>query len=264
MNGFNIRMLNGLGVVASKKRNIKPGNEFNQYFPKPTYIDPLYMANGANEDTIDRLIPKMVEQYGSDTERIAIVLKQKTLEATCRSIWTFLYDHVQYHLDSPMEEQVRRPARTWADRKNGVDCDCYTMFISSVLCNLRIPHYLRMASYKPLRGFQHIYVVVPKKWGADMNKKENYWTIDPVMDAFNAEKGYLKRHDKGMIPAQGLNHGLDGFPIRTLNGFLGRSDLVYPDVYYNPVMDTWALKGLDGGYYIEGDPLRRFVEPLDP
>lgn len=264
MNGFQIRMLNGLGVTASKQRNIKPGNEFDQYFPKPEYTDPLYMQNGANEDTIDRLIPRMVTQYGSDTERIATVLKQKTLEATCRAIWVFLYDHVQYHLDSPMEEQVRRPARTWADRTRGVDCDCYTMFISSVLCNLRVPHYLRMASYRPLRGYQHIYVVVPKKWGADMSKAENYWTIDPVMDAFNAEKPYIKRHDKSMIPAKGLDHGLAGFPIRTLNGgFSGRSDLVYPDVYFNPSLDTWALKGLDGGFYIQGDPLRRHVEPLD-
>lgn len=263
-NGFNIRMLNGLGVTASKQRNIKPGKEFDQYFPKPNYTDPLYMQNGGNEDTIDRLIPRMVEQYGNDTERIALVLKQKTLEATCRSIWTFLYDHVQYHLDSPMEEQVRRPARTWADRTRGVDCDCYTMFISSVLCNLRVPHYLRMAAYRPMRGFQHIYVVVPKKWGADVSKKDNYWTIDPVMDAFNAEKPFIQRHDKAMVPAKGLNHGLDGFPIRTLNGgFAGRSDLVYPDVYYNPVLDTWALKGLDGGYYIEGDAYRRHVEPLD-
>jgi len=264
MNGFPIRMLNGVGVVATRKRNIKPGKEFDKYFPAPTYADPLYMGDGQNEDTIDRLIPRMVEQYGSDTERIALVLKQKTLEATCRAIWTFLYDHVQYHLDNPMEEQVRRPARTWADRTRGVDCDCYTMFISSVLCNLRVPHYLRMAAYRPGRGFQHIYVVVPKRWGMDMNTSGSYYTIDPVMEMFDGEKPFIQKHDKAMVPAKGLDHGLSGFPIRMLNGgFAGRSDLVYTDVYFNPVMDTWALKGLDGGYYIEGDPTRRYVDPLN-
>lgn len=263
--GFQVRMLNGVGVVATSKRNIKPGFEFENYFPRPGFTDPVMTQDGSNEMTIDRFIPKIVRLYLGDTEKIAVVLKQSTLEGTLKSLFDFIYTHIQYKMDSPYEEQIRRPARSWADRHSGVDCDCYTVFISSVLTNLRIPHYLRMTAYKNQRGYQHIYVVVPKKGGANMNNSSEYFTVDPVMDSFNTEKPFIKKRDK-LMDIAGI--GLNGFPIRMLNGnnnivFANRTDLVEQDVYYSPVLDTWALKGLDGGYYIEGDYNRRFIEPLN-
>lgn len=261
VSGFPIRMLNGVGVVASRKRNIKPGNEFNAYFPKPEYSDPLFTPNGENETTIDRYIPEMVNRYKSDTSNIANVLKQTTLETTLKSLFDFIYNYIQYKQDSPFEEQIRRPARTWADRKSGVDCDCYTVFISSVLTNLNIPHFLRMAAYNSNRGFQHIYVVVPKKETSNVNEPGQYFTVDPVMDAFNAEKPYLFKKDKAMTTIKGLN----GFPIRMLNGavsFASREPLVYADIYYHPGLDTWSFKGVDGGYYLNGNFNQRFVMPL--
>jgi hypothetical protein len=57
--------------------------------------------------------------------------------------------------------------------------------------------------------------------------------------------------------------GLNGFSARSLNGaFQSKSNLVYNDVYYLPLMGTWALKGIDGGYYIRGNKNRRYVEPM--
>jgi hypothetical protein len=259
--GFPIRMLNGVGVVATSKRSIKPGNEFNSYFPKPQFSDPLFTPNGENEMTIDRYIPEIVARYNSDTANIANVLKQSSLEATLKALFEFIYKHIQYKLDAPHEEQIRRPARTWFDRKTGVDCDCYTVFISSILTNLNIPHYLRMAAYNPSRGYQHIYVVVPKIVNSNVSDRNQYYTVDPVMDAFNAEKPFLNKKDKAMSFA--LSKGLNGFPIRMLNGdFSSRQPVVYKDIYFHPGLDTWSLKGVDGGYYLEGDYNRRFIEPL--
>lgn len=262
-----IRMLNGVGVVASTKRKIKSGFEFENYFPTPGYDDPLMTSNGTNDMTIDRFIPQIVKQYSDDTSKIAQVLKQTNLENTLKAVFEFIYKHIQYKMDSPFEEQIRRPARSWADRQSGVDCDCYTVFISSVLTNLRIPHYLRMTAYNKNRGFQHIYVVVPKTIGASMDKKANYFTVDPVLDSFDAEKPFMRKKDRFMNVGSGFGTGLAGFPIRMLNGddypFDSRTNIVSQDVYYSPTLDTWALKGLDGGFYIEGDTNRRFVEPLN-
>ncbi len=259
---FPIRMLNGVGVVASRKRNIDLTNRFDSYFPKPDYSDPLLVVNGNNEMTIDKFIPKMVREFLADTEKIAEHLKQDNIEKTCRAIFDFVYNNIQYTPDSPHEEQIRRPARTWADRKSGVDCDCYATFISSILFNLRIPHFLRMAAYNPARGFQHIYVIVPKD---PNNLKGGYWTIDPVLDRFNDEKRpTVKVHDKLMQPIGALSVGVNGFPIRMLNGGLDlRSPLVYGEVLYSPTLGTWGLQGIDGGIYIEGDYNRRYVEPLN-
>lgn len=256
-------MLNGLGLTATKPRNIRPGLEYDALFPKPERTDPYLTHSGTNEQTLQSFIPQVVKRYHADTSQLAVMLKRERLQDTLKAVWEFVYNHIQYKPDSPFEEQIRRPARTWADRKTGVDCDCYTVFISSILTNLHIPHSLRMTAYDKRRGYQHVYVVVPKRAGANMAKRSDYWTIDPVMDAFDAEKPYLYRQDRVMLdwPATG---GLNGIPIRALNGeapFAKRSRLVYPRVYYNPTLRTWAMKGVDGAYYIKANPNMRYVEP---
>ena len=255
-----ISLLNGVGMVASRARTLRPGLEYNGYFPTPNYTNPVLSVSAENEDTLERYIPEVVHRYKSDTERISLVLKQRTLEETCKAIWHFVYNHIQYKLDEPHEEQIRRPARTWADRQSGVDCDCYTVFISTILLNLGIRHSIRMTAYNKNRGFQHVYIVVPKSPKSDLSKRSEYVVLDCVMDAYNTEKPFSQKKEKMMGAAGALN----GFPLRMLDGtgFNSRSNLVYDSVYYSPNMGTWALKGIDGGYYIRGDKRLRYVEPL--
>lgn len=262
LHGFPVRSLNGgVGMVASRARTLKPGFEFDAYFPKPTYENPYLSKNAENEDTLEKFIPEMARQYQSDTKRIAVVLKQPNLLQQCKTIWDFGFNHIQYKLDDPHEEQIRRPARTWADRTSGVDCDCYSVFISTILLNLGIRHYIRMTAYNTQRGFQHVYVIVPKTPTSNLEKRSDYIVIDCVMDAFDSEKPFIYKKDKEMTPANSA--GLNGFSARSLNGaFQSKSNLVYNDVYYLPLMGTWALKGIDGGYYIRGNKNQRYVEPL--
>ena len=264
-----VRMLDGvgtLGVVASKKRTLKPGTQYDAYFPKPSYSDPLLTPQGENIDTIATFIPRIVRDTLADTKRIAVVLKGASIADTCAKIFAFVYDHIQYELDSPHEEQIRRPSRTWADRRG--DCDCYTTLISSILTNLSIPHYLRMSAYSPARGYQHIYVIVPKKYNF-IGARGSYWVIDPVLDKFDSEKTpMLYNHDQFMpvsTPLQAGTSGLAGFPIRNLNGTPVprlRNNYVYNSVYYSPKLGTWALQGIDGGMYLQGNPSRRYVDAL--
>lgn len=254
-----VRALNGVGMVASRARTIRDGREFDGYFPQPTNSNPVLSYNAENEDTLEKFIPQVAAQYRADTEKIALVLKKKTIEDTCKAVWDFVYNHIQYKLDEPHEEQIRRPARSWSDRRTGVDCDCYSVFISSILQNLNIRHAIRMTAYNKQRGFQHVYIVVPKNSKSDLSKRADYLVLDCVMDAYNAEKPFIFKKDKIM----GASGSLNGFPVRMLNGteFSSRSNLVFNDVYYHPGMKTWALKGLDGGFYIRGDKNLRYVEP---
>lgn len=90
---------------------------------------------------------------------------------------------------------MRRPARSWADRVSGVDCDCYLTFISIFL---QICAYLtlRMSAYSKDHWFQHIYVIVPKNSDLKVANRSDYWAIDPVLDAFDTEKPFLFKHDQ--------------------------------------------------------------------
>lgn len=182
-----------LGLVASGKRSIKRGKEYDSYFSGSTVTgnESELLSDGDVHDTV-KLMKKMVGKTLADTKSISQKLKGKTLEQTCSNIWKFLYNHVQYKKDNPLREQLRTPARTWRDRATGVDCDCYTIFISSCLTNLSIPHYMRMAGYG--QEFQHIYVVVPRN-GKSISGRSSYYVIDPVVNSFNYEVPFKKNSD---------------------------------------------------------------------
>lgn len=177
-------------MEAKHKRNIKSGAEFNHLFPKPEGND-VEIRRDADVSATVAFIPQVVLETLHDTNRIAKLLKGDTLDETSKNIWDFVYNHIQYAKDKDGVEQIRRPARTWADRVRGVDCDCYTVFISSILANLDIPHIYRIAKYKNRNYFQHIYPIVPTDNG-------NYITIDCVVNKYNYEEPYTEKKDKPM------------------------------------------------------------------
>jgi ElaB/YqjD/DUF883 family membrane-anchored ribosome-binding protein len=177
-------------MEANHKRQIKSGAEFNHLFPKPIG-DEIEIKRDADVAATVAFIPKVVFETLGDTSRIAKLLKGNTLDETCENIWDFVHEHIQYAKDKDGVEQIRRPARAWHDRVRGVDCDCYTVFISSILTNLNIPHIYRITKYKNRSYFQHIYPIVP-------TSDDGYITIDCVVNAYNYEEPYTEKKDTPM------------------------------------------------------------------
>ena len=177
-------------MEANIKRHIKSGAEFNHLFPKPIGEEVEIKRDADVSETV-AFIPQVVLETLHDTNRISKILKGNTLDETCNNIWHFVYNHIQYAKDKDGVEQIRRPARAWHDRTRGVDCDCYTVFISSILTNLEIPHTYRITKYKNRSYFQHIYPIVPTSNG-------NYITIDCVVNDYNYEEPYTEKKDTAM------------------------------------------------------------------
>ena len=197
-------------MQAFIKRNIQLGKQYDRLFARSKGRDTVMVEPGKAQlhHTIN-LIRSLVHETKNDTRKLALLLKGKSLEETCRNIWHFVYDHIQYRKDQPGIEQVRRPTRTWADRQHGVDCDCYTVFISSILLNLSIPHHIRITKYGGKRHFQHIYPVVPTPAG--------HLTLDCVTDAFNYEVPYSEKRDfdmQDLLPVAEIM----GFPAHQVSG----------------------------------------------
>ncbi len=209
--------------ITSGYRTIHSGGQYNKYFKTPEHDDRIVIQDGNVNDTVE-LMKKVVWKYLSDTKKIAQKLKESSLQRTCENIWKFLYHNIQYKLDQEGLEQLRRPARSWADRKSGIDCDCFAIFTSSILTNLEIPHYFRITKYDGSDHFQHVYVVVPQ--GNDMIK------IDPVLSTFNYEKPFSSKHD---IPMN-----LNGIDVAVLSGIPHTNDPFY-DQIYNYLLETRTL-----------------------
>ena len=204
-------------MEATKKRKIKSGEQYNHLFPKPLFLDPTIKKGATVNDTV-RFIPQVVRETLFQTAKLAPLLKGKNVYETCKNIWDFVYTHIAYKKDEEGKEQIRSPARGWHDRFHGIDCDCYTVFISSILSNLKIKHKLRITKYKQ-DHFQHIYPIVPTTGG-------NYITVDCVVDQFNYEEPYSEKKDTTM-------------ELEYLNGV--------PSTNNVDVQDLMGWEELDGG-----------------
>jgi hypothetical protein len=189
-------------MEAAFKRNIKSGKEFDSLFPAPLnqFVELPKGDVFATLESIQTIVSTTLNQ----TTKIAQKLKNDSLGKTCANIWKFLYSHIQYTPDEPGVEQLRNPSRSWHDRTAGIDCDCYSIFISSILTNLGIDHSLRITEYGYKGYFQHVYIIVPKV--KKPKNRKDYYVIDPVLDKFDLEKEFTKKHDRIMkIPQQYLN-----------------------------------------------------------
>jgi hypothetical protein len=185
-------------MEANRKRNIQSGERYTHLFPEAANSTSTIRKDANVYHTV-AFIPKVVNETLFQTKKIAEQLKANTLNETCSNIWHFVYRHIAYKKDADGYEQIRSPARAWHDRFKGVDCDCYSVFISSILSNMEIPHTLRITKYNR-DHFQHIYPIVPTDNG--------YITIDCVTDKYDYEVPFSEKKDYPM-DLQYLN-GFDG------------------------------------------------------
>ncbi|HJV19394.1 MAG TPA: hypothetical protein VJ552_05895 [Sediminibacterium sp.] len=176
-------------MEATTKRYISNTTYYDRFFPTAKGEDITIKKQALLNDTM-KLIPEIVRKTKWQTAALAKELLLGSVEDTCRNIWEFVFGHIQYHKDRPGYEQVRSPARTWADRFSGVDCDCYAVFISTILSNLGIPHLLRITKYYQ-NTFQHIYPVAVLDNGREI-------VLDCVTTEFDYEVPYSEKKDYHM------------------------------------------------------------------
>ncbi|MGQ1783871.1 hypothetical protein [Saccharicrinis sp. GN24d3] len=227
MNGF---ALGELGIVSGP-RNTQNGKRFNHLIKKANGQD-TFIKNGNVIETVESCID-IIGTHFREVEELASMLQGDSLKETCRNIFNFSYNYLQYHKDDDGTEQLRTPSRSWLDGQikfkqkgksdAGIDCDDYSIFVGSLLKCLGIPFKLRITKYDGKKNFQHIYVIVPA-----VGDSEDEIVIDPVLSKFDYQKPYsFERSDFDMSPLQlaGLR-GIDGItgtsalglPISVLSG----------------------------------------------
>lgn len=174
--------------------------------------DPLIVLPAHDFEETIKTIQATIEQYKHQTDIEYFTKADKeSLFNYCQWLWQWTRQQIKYRLDAPLKEEIRTPARTWYDRRKGVDCEDYVIFISTILLNNSIPHVLRVADYGS--GWSHIYVVV-----SGANKKEII--IDPVKDRFNTEQPFINKKDyKIRLNEKGLSGIEQHYPEMWRNEF---------------------------------------------
>ena len=215
-------------IITTGYRPIINGSKYDKYFPSVKNNDKMVVGDRtADVDDVVELMQKVVWKYKNDTKKIAEQLKAANLEQTITNIWNFLYHHIQYKLDTPNLEELRRPARLWHDKEG--DCDDFAMSASSILTNLNIPHAFRITKYGRDQ-YQHVYIIVPTNKG--------HYTIDPVLSQSNYEKPFTQKKDFKM--------NLNGINVAVLEGFGNADSSLIDDILLND-LDLQGLGSLSDG-----------------
>lgn len=126
---------------------------------------------------------KIVNRTSWQTKKVAAELKKPTQYDSLVNLFNYLLTNFKYKNDQWGLEQLREPARAFKDRKQGIDCDCFSILIASILKNWNIPYYFRAACYQRENGLVHVYPV------AKLNGKKI--ALDVVSKQFNYQKPYL-------------------------------------------------------------------------
>jgi hypothetical protein len=219
--------------MKTGKRNIKNGDQFNHLFPIPKGENQVIKKVAELDDTI-KLMKQVTAATLEDTLALAQMLKASTEKQTCTNIWNFCFNHLQYTKDELGKEQVRRPSRVWQDRKRGVDCDCMSVFIGSILTNLGIPISFRLTKYQSPE-YEHVYPIA--------HTENGILIMDTVVHEFNREVPYSAKKDIKM-ELQYLN----GFEEEDFDQFDDLDEIIdneYPMDAQGLVGDE-DLEGLEG------------------
>jgi hypothetical protein len=109
-------------------------------------------------------IQETVKENTGKLKNLAAHLYDKNKLQSCYNVWRFMKDNIKYQLDRPGSEQIRNPARTWADRKVGVDCEDLSIFASCLFLEMSIPNEFLIVAFNTQENkkninpkFGHIY-----------------------------------------------------------------------------------------------------------
>lgn len=201
--------IHSIGYTANNNpsRATRSGAEYEELLPSPDWQSEVVKRNADVSQTVKEM-QALIKKSAWQTKELSKRLLGKDTYTTCKNIWHFLFEHCKYKEDDEGQEQLRTPALSWYLRTiRGIDCDDFSIFASTILYNIGIPHYLRIAKYEGKTYFQHVYVVVPQT-------NNRYITIDAVLDEYDTEKEPIETKDFLVMNTTNLN----GIDVTVLSG----------------------------------------------
>jgi hypothetical protein len=195
-----------LAVSANKTDAFNANFEainFNGYKPKykilPDYshlIEPgdySRKSTGEGFEATLKSIPLVIQKYHHQVRKLARHLYTGNYKQDAFNAWHFAVTNIRFKNDTYGFEELRSPARSWRDRFTGIDCDCFTNFIISLLLEMNYMPYAKIVAFNNKGQFGHIYTIL------------NDMVIDPVMKTFNQDPPNITKTHKLMVQNVILN-----------------------------------------------------------
>lgn len=159
-------------ILQLAKKTISPDTAYKSVF----------RIDGQTEDIID-VIKKDWRASVLQTKEFSKHLRNMYKDdRILMAIYNFLLNNVRLEIDPLGEQYVKKPVALIHQFDRKADCKSYSLFISSVLTNLHIPHIFRFVSFDKFnKNVQHVYIVAYPN-----TRKETY--LDVNLKMFNKQK----------------------------------------------------------------------------
>lgn len=230
---------------------------------------------GFNKSTLDEL--KEACKCYKQVEKLAAHLKADSEAQSAFNVWHWLHCNVNYNYDKAGEEEIRTPARTWADRKTGVDCDCLAVFTACLFICMGYRPLFEIVAFHNSPQYSHIYVNL------------NGLAVDRVLPVFGIRPSLITKKYLMEIPVyhlsgiDGCMNGLQGVYESTLSKIFSKTATpedslnfrkaqvlitlqnVDPDAYKLGaiIMPHVQAIGDDGAYYFDNEYVAKVAKQLD-
>lgn len=164
-------------TLATESKDYIDAEAHNFYIPEGEGEE-IFLSPFINVDSTVQNIFRIARQYNSQVEVLANLIFMnesgsfKPNREVAINIWHFMRANFNYAPDRRKREQLRTPARSFADRFTGIDCDDFTIFISCLLIQYKVDHYYRVVDWEQ-DGYDHIYIVAIGENGEEL-------PIDPI------------------------------------------------------------------------------------
>lgn len=177
-------------------------NIANSTIPAASQKSSIKYQDGTTGDIIREVIACYKQSY-MQLKNFAPYLKGSTVKETCRNIWDFVKENIQYKIDPPGMQFIKEPVRLWADKQG--DCKSFSVFAASCLSCLGINGFFRFVSFNESTLPTHVYVVVPYK--------NEEIIIDAVWYYFNEEKPFTHKREFSMTQIARLSGTQSSKPV---------------------------------------------------
>ncbi len=210
----------------------------------------LKKRRGTTKDIINEVLNTYQDTWHTTAE-LAETLRRNTEYDTCKAVFDFIVQNVNYNEDPNGVQWIRTPARLLHDGEG--DCKSMAILSASLLNNLGIPCFFRFVSFSKNNQITHVYTVT-----------DSGIIIDPVeridgQPVFNYASQYTYKKD------------MNTTQISRLSGIGATEDIYTPymaDTYFwdNTIAENYLFSELDviNAYltYINSED-REYLNQLD-
>lgn len=189
----------------------------------------LKKRRGTTKDIINEVLNTYQDTWHTTAE-LAETLRRNTEYDTCKAVFDFIVENVNYNEDPNGVQWIRTPARLLHDGEG--DCKSMAILSASLLNNLGIPCFFRFVSFSKNNQITHVYTVT-----------ESGIIIDPVelidgQPVFNYASQYTYKKD------------MNTTQISRLSGIGATEDIYTPymaDTYFwdNTIAENYLFSELD-------------------